>query len=87
MNIVFHIKGPSINYVVLVGGGDSPTDNLLQIPYFIKKRVGERVKKSPILKRRSLGTTLNRDSSPRDLYIMTLSTTNMFISFSKTYIT
>ena len=40
INCFFVSKGPSINYVVSVGGGGggvSPTDDLLNRPYLIKK--------------------------------------------------
>ena len=35
--LVTLFKGPSINYVVSVGGGGSPQNDLLHRPYFIKK--------------------------------------------------
>ena len=49
--------GPSINYVISVGGRGSPKDDLLHRPYFYKKDdKGGGGQKLPILRRHSLWT-------------------------------
>ena len=54
---IFRGQGPSINYVVSVGGkGGSPKDNLLHRPYLIKRRQEGEGQKLPILRRHSLWT-------------------------------
>ena len=61
--IDMHSKGPSINYVVLVGGwGVAPkTIYYIDLNLMKKKTRGEGAQKSPILRRHSLWTAPKRE--------------------------